>query len=649
VNSFLRFLGQYLSPDNFIALVVVIILVCVFVLWVLGLLVLWSRLRARGREMSACKDITKLVESLKTRTIGEGETTPKAELIFTDFCREKSVSKQSPVSNHLRTIFLCGWTETRLEVSELLNHTALDLFKWNNSLRSVLAVFIVVGLLGTLFGLADSLAQLSPALDAKIARQTNEGLTQALGHLLAQMKSAFAPSMWGIFFTILGVLLYGLYLQVACSPVRSMLERLTVSVWVPQLYPTTSQRLIETLQQSEQQMRKGFDTATRVNELVTTVQDEISDFNQNLSRANDIIEPLSQSTAKLNAAATVINEAFAERLNAFSGRFTEDVSRLTQFQGDIRALYQQVIEESEAFHRNTKKTLADQNKRMADLLKGLKTYEDAYLAERGKIDTKLQRFLDEATEANTSTNAENRKLMEQTRDQLIQRLGEIDDTLRKAFSAFTQKLDSFDIPVANAARTIEGTQANFVTVMERIVGDLQQEFHKQNSNNKQQLDALTSLNQRIETLLTQLTQHSETQSVEVHTLSQSIGSLQVDIRKLTANMDVLTSDAGTLSQAVKTIESHAQALGETTQKFAEGSDNVPVLVSSITTLAQSVSVMAQQAQIIRDSASKLADSSNPMATLISQMEVLNQSIKALTQHIQTVAETKSGSLRFWRR
>jgi len=526
--------------------------------------------------------------------------------IFRRFCHEKAIGEMSPLSKHLKSIFLAGCAESRLEVSELLNHTTYELFKWNNILRSVLAVFIVIGLLGTLFGLADSLAQLSPALGTSNPQQTNEGITQALSHLLTQLKSAFAPSIWGVLFTVLGVIFYSIYLRFACSPVKSELERLTLTVLVPQLYPTTSQKMIETLQQSEQQMRKGFETAIKVNELVTSVQSKISDFNQNLREANRVTNTLTVSVSQINQAAGVINEAFAQRLSNFSGEFSDNVSRLTSFQEDIRTLYQQMIDESETFQKSTRATLEAQNTRFVDILKALKSYEDAYIAERGQIDSKLKQFWDEATEANTSLNAKNRELVEQIRDQLTTKLGEIETTLRVQLLSITQKFDSFDVPIKNAAEKIEGSQEAFAKFMERTVGDLQRQFQRQNDNNKQQLDSLTQLNQRIEGLLTQLAQNSEVQGNDVRVLSQNVGNLTGYIISLTSNINSLTSNAGSLNQSVSAIEQHVQTLGAATQKFSETS-NIPLLISNIGALNQSVRAIAQHAQTLGEAAKMLVE------------------------------------------
>ena len=271
----------------------------------------------------------------------ETDTNP----IFRDFCAERSLDQNSFISKHLKSIFLAGWDESHLEVSELINHTASNLFRWNSLLRSVLAIFIVIGLLGTLFGLTDSLVELSPALKVSAETQTStengkasapidvdsensRQMTEALSDLMDDIKGAFAPSIAGVFFTILGVILYSIFLRFACHPVKSMLEQSTLTIWAPQLYPTTSQKLIQTLQQSESQMQKGFETAAQFSESVKKVHGNIDEFNISLSQASAITQPLSNSVTQINKAASdistaadVLNTDFTESLDKFSTEF----------------------------------------------------------------------------------------------------------------------------------------------------------------------------------------------------------------------------------------------------------------------------------------------------------------------------------------
>ena len=363
---------NYLFPTNPIAFGIVTLLYCLFFLWCAILVIRWIRLVTIRKQISKNEDVQELVNTRQERDneLEENKQKARAEAAFSEFCEKQSLHENTPVALHLKSIFLAGWNESRLEVSELINHTTSNLLKWNGLLRSVLAVFIVIGLLGTLFGLTDSLTSItrvSPVLETSVTDETstgnNEEMTQALSQLFHEMKGALAPSISGIIFTILGIIVYNVYLQWVCHPVESTLERLTLTVWIPQLYPTPSQRLIQTLQQSEQQMRSGYQTATRVGELVGTVQNNISDFNENLSRANAITQPLSESVSQINIAADVLNEAFAKKLGAFLQQLTERVTRLTDFQVQVQNLYQQLKDESDTFQHGANQRLDQQNQK----------------------------------------------------------------------------------------------------------------------------------------------------------------------------------------------------------------------------------------------------------------------------------------------
>ena len=370
------FFSEYLFPKDPIAFGIIAFLIGFFFVWFIGLIRYWRWLRAEREQIENSQNIQPLAVVRQKRDPERENSNSKAgaEEAFHEFCEERSLGKRSPITKHLQAIFLAGWDESRLEVGELINHTTSILFRWNNLFRSVLAVFIVIGLLGTLSGLADSLTKLSPALKASMANEASiekneesaanetatensERMTQALGGLLDKMKGALAPSIWGIIFTIVGVIFYGFYLQSACHPVKSALERLTLTVWVPELYPTTSQKLVQTLQQSQSQMRQGFETAAQFSESVGTVQSNISEFNESLTQASAITQPLSDSVTQINKAASdistaanVLNTGFTESLNKFSGvlntgfkeildkfskEFASSVTYLTGFQAFV--------------------------------------------------------------------------------------------------------------------------------------------------------------------------------------------------------------------------------------------------------------------------------------------------------------------------
>ena len=527
--------SEYLSPTNPIASGIVTFLQIIFFFWFAGMVAYGLWLLAKWRQINKNENVQSLVKVRREqdRELEESEQKARAEEGFREFCKQQTLPESSSIAKHLKAIFFAGWEESRLEVSELIKHTTSNLFKWNSLLRSVLAVFIVIGLLGTLFGLTDSLTQLSPALEAsatdETAAENGKKMTQALSGLLNEMKGAFAPSILGIIFTVFGVIIYNVYLQLVCRPVESILERLTLTIWVPQLYPTTSQKLIQTLQQSEQQMRSGYRTATQVGKLVETVQSNISDFSKNLNRANAITRPLSGSVSQINTAADVLGK--------FSQDFSKNVTRLTGFQDEIRNLHQQ-------FQKDADQKLDEQNQNLVETLNALKSYEDRYIAARQQIDETLENFIKEATGANTSINTTNREL-----------IGKIQGQLTTDLSKLNDQLSSLDAPIKEAADQIRGTFQNLVQHVRRTISDLQMEIKAQNQNYANQLEAVLNLNRGILTLLENLDKNSRNQETEVSKLSTAVDSLTGNINGLTTAIESLTLNSGTLGKSLRATES----------------------------------------------------------------------------------------------
>ena len=669
------FFSEHLSPTNPIASGIVTFLQCFFLIWFIGLIVYWVWLSRKSKQIEKNQSIQPLVVARQERDLGreDNEAETDADKMFHEFCEEQSLDEGSPITKHLKAIFLAGWDESRLEVSELINHTTSNLFRWNSLFRSVLAVFIVIGLLGTLFGLTDSLKDLSPALKKSAAIETStensERMTQALSVLMDEIKGAFAPSIWGIIFTIVGVILYGIYLQIACHPVKSILERLTLTVWVPQLYPTTSQKLIQTLQQSESQMRKGFETAAQFSESVGTVQSNISEFNESLTQASAITQPLSNSVAQINKAASnistaanVLNTGFTESLNKFSGvlntgfkeildkfskEFASSVTHLTGFQDEIRNLHQQFQKASNQKLDQQTQKLEEQNQNLATTLDVLKNYEKLYVDSCQQIDDTLQKFLNETTEASTNIettnreflkeiNATNREWIKEIQSQLKTDLAIIQPTLKKELNSLTGQLTSdlkevqraldekltaltdqlkfFQLPIEKTADQIEGIIDSFTRIMGGVVNDLQSEFQKQNERiekqNKsyeEQLTGVKNLNESVVNLLDQLDESSKNQKNAVSVLSSNVGELTADTQNLAAAITSFTSDSGAISHSVAAIEKHAGTLGTASQQFVEKVEKADVtpLTANIGRLNTAINEISQNSRTLANAVNQL--------------------------------------------
>ena len=545
---------EYFWPDNPVAKGVVIFLICLFVVWLTRLVSsfvgLWV-FRARAEQ---CADVEILSEALQGKAdqdeessqkevgnvpdAGPGSVPLEAESAFFKFCQVKSLRERSPLCKHIRAIFHAGWRESRLDVGELTKNTTNQLFQRNNVLRALLALFIVIGLFGTLFGLGHSLAQLAPALDEALKTPGSGGrspIVEALKVLLTNLKSAFAPSICGVGLTIVGVIIFSVYLRVGCAPAKTTLDSLTLTTWVPQLMPTAPQRL---LQLSEERVRDSFKAAHEVAEFAKSIKKEAGEFSGNLESANKVLTGLDGS---------------ASQIDGFANKFAEGVGKLTSFQEEIRSLYKQMQNESKAFQKNVKESisgseefhkrvqdiLSDQNRELEKVLKALNTYEKAYVEERGQIDAKMKGVLDAAKKAFGGIDAKNQELVKKIGEPLVKKLGEMEETMLAGLAGIRQQLAAFDKPMTRAAEKIEGSFEVFDRRTDTLLKELQQEFQKQNEESKTQTENVSKLSEEIVKALDSLSKNAQTQGASAQGFKESADKLAGDVASLGSRIESL--------------------------------------------------------------------------------------------------------------
>ena len=673
------FFSEYLSPANAIALVIVICLFCFFIAWLAGLITYWFMLSKKKRQIENNQDIQPLVTARQERDRGrnDNEAETDANPVFQGFCAERSLSENSFISKHLKAIFLAGWNESRLEVSELINHTTSNLFRWNSLLRSVLAIFIVIGLLGTLFGLTDSLVELSPALKASAETQTateNGGsgaatdadsensrqMTKALSDLMDDIKGAFAPSIAGVFFTVLGVILYGIFLRFACHPVKSMLEQSTLTIWVPQLYPTTSQKLIQTLQESEAQMRSGYETAVRVDGLVENIQTNVDEFNKSLTQANAITEPLAESGTKINAAASaistaaaelnqgfteslndfadVLNRGFLQSLSEFSEKFTSSVTQLTGFQDEIRKLHQEFQEAANQKLDQQTEKLNQQNQNLiqasnalGQVLNVLKDYETAYIDSRQQLDETLQAFISKATETNTSIYTENREWFEKMNADNHQQISAMQkhlegnlqtlkqnlvNELKNVSSGLAENLGDFQEALDSRLEVLNERLENFDTPLKETVEEIKGVFDER----------LTTLNERLEKFPEPIQKSADQMRdtfADLATFMRGIvGNLQREIIEQNEKYEAQLTGVKSLNESVKNLLTQ---LDESSKNQKEAVNTLSTNVGGLTTDIQSLDAA------IKSFTSDSGDISQSIGAIKGHVETLGNASRELVQ------------------
>ena len=566
---------EYLSPENPIAQLIVSFLFLTFLLWIAGLVASSLYLMKCKREIEVCSDVEQLREERIQRSREsdgkDGIVETEASLgslasVFLSYCESKSINERSPIARHLRAVFFGGFKESRLEIGELLAHSTSELFPWNSLFRSVLTSFVVIGLLGTLFGLADSLAGLTPMMGTNVSVQSSQSIVNGLKDLLTDLKSAFAPSIWGIALTVAGIFFHSVYLRAVCQPVKGMLEYLTLTEWVPQLFPTTAQKLIETIQQNEQQIVKVQEVIERAD----TIAGHISDFERNVQNVNQTAETLGSSLGEVNQASRHISQGLSQvtgQLGSFGEEFGRNVGDLVSFQGELRALYNQILVESSEFRESSLGAFEEQNRRLEDILGNLVRYQEAYST---------------AVQENAAVGNRNIELLDHVQGELREGFTVIGETIRDQFGDLARTMQQSgsrsEALLSEAATRLTASQETFDRRMTEVVGGLQREFERQNENNSTQLVALGSLNEQIVDLLTHLNENSQDQGERLQEFSTQVVDLKGTVTDLNSNIEQLpgyidnlghfASSLGTLpgpiTDLAQTIERLPGRLGERT-------------------------------------------------------------------------------------
>jgi hypothetical protein len=560
---------QYFWPSNAFAEFLVVVLTITFGYWILKFISTWRELKQLQQKINSCRDVTLLINT-KTLTVkstaeveagaNKKKNVPTEEtieppvnpdLIFENFCKKKEIPIDSPLAEHVRMIYHAGLTDNRLDVGELLKHTTSSIFRNSNLLKGILASFIIVGLLGTLIGLADSLAELLPS-GSTSGEQASISMP-ALVDLLTKLKGAFAPSICGVLFTVLGMIGFTIYLQAICNPLKNTLDQLTLKVWMPKLFPTTTQKMLETLELSEEQMQKNFEAAKEVAVFAKTIKTDVVTFGANLEKTTKSMDTVNNSSSQ-----------FGQVVN----RFAKSVDKITSFQEEIKGLYEQLIKDSGvfkenvdtnvqqaiAFQKDTVQVFHDHNEQVKALIKELDAYESDYIAKRQLVDTKISEVLNEAREAFNATSAKDRLVLEamgnlvggkidtnlgELSGKLESSLGEISGRLESNLGAINEKLinglteiqmrfNSFDIPMNKAADQIAGALETVVRRTETITRELQKAFK----------DSTEEMNNRVNKQLVEYAnQNKQLSPSDITALNSNLGNLAVAIKVLNERLE----------------------------------------------------------------------------------------------------------------
>jgi len=326
---------EYFRPENPIALAIVYILWGVFVVWLLSLVRGGARIGRHGRSIQALVHATAdLVAAQRERQDRrarglKSDTTPSDE--FRSHLPPE-VAQDEPVAIHLENIYAAGCSESRLDIGELLSNTERMISQGDSVRLHFLSIFLIIGLLGTLFGLADSILALLLLLKQDADVGSN------LAALLGSLKGAFAPSISGVLTSIVGTGVLAVYNRAYVSPLIGQLREATINFWVPELYPTTGQVAAEAAQRSLEAAGRVIKSSERISEdtekLASTLKSAVEDTQSYATAIDTLSGAIQAATAPVAAALAGITTQLT--------RFDEAMARWAQFEKTLQTLHEEL-------------------------------------------------------------------------------------------------------------------------------------------------------------------------------------------------------------------------------------------------------------------------------------------------------------------
>ena len=218
------------------------------------------------------------------------------------------------ISEHLRNILMSGLFESRLEAEALIKHTELKLFNESIRLKNILSSFIVIGLLGTLIGMSDSLGKFN---------EESINITKLVSQ---DLPSAFIPSIWGVISTIVGMMFYSRLVHSYYTPLKTTLEHVTLNSWIPQLCPSIADIVVDKLEDNANRVEKQFADAAIVAEFARDVQSELAPFRESIRKADQALARIEPIIDESGAAVRLLNN-YAEKLTMFSDTFLKGMDK----------------------------------------------------------------------------------------------------------------------------------------------------------------------------------------------------------------------------------------------------------------------------------------------------------------------------------
>lgn len=362
----------------------------------------------------------------------------------------------APLFDHLKAIYDAGHKSSRLDADLLVKNTVNKILAGVDTIRTTISLFLVIGILGTLVGLAISIGSFNG--DGFIISTQSNNTAAELSTLFLNLKGAFAPSMWGVFCTIVFVAGFTFFIQEgAINRLSEKLTNSTINIWLPVLYPTDFQK-------GENTMAKIKDTLNQASGINTGAQDLL----HNLTEANQTIAALKQTTEAVTASNATFIEG-ARKMDQLKNTLAQIHQQFEQQNAEITSHINDLAQETFKSSELINSQYAAQSEKLATIISNFSAenaknnadLKAAYVEQAHQIDTLISSF-SQASTANTVSIKESYVAQAAQLDNVINALKVYDDNYMKMHHSMQDTLQQcIDANIA-ATRSMEERESHLI-------------------------------------------------------------------------------------------------------------------------------------------------------------------------------------------
>lgn len=507
---------EYIIPNEWVLRLIILFMWIVAGAVIRRMIKLRQTASANLAMLDKTEDVSLLEQSLLQNKVDYNELFAKYEA-----SKEKTAATEV-LFEHIRAIYAAGIKSSRLDADLLVKNSIDKIFSGVDFLKTSISLFLVIGILGTLVGLAISIGGFNGANFIMTGQASTSATATELSSLFGNLRGAFAPSMWGVFFTISFVFIYSWFIQEQC--INRLTEKLTINTirhWLPVLYPTDFQRSDNSIAK----LNTTIKNAEGINKGVVDLQDNLDKSNATVKALSDMSDSIQRAARDFELSATKITDIqkLYDELRASNTAFNASLKDLvTASKEDMKESYDAYLKQGNDLQDKINAlayVMKEQNGVLGTVSEQLTSYNDTLLKNVNQIINAAQGTInaaDKVMRENAETTGKSLDTMQQsaqtlkesavayikTKDDLIRGVSEpVQKALEDNKQAVAVQLDS----VAKSLHNIDGRMGESVKeiskMLESAYNNMEQLLAENKTNSSNDiLKALHELNGNIQKL-----------------------------------------------------------------------------------------------------------------------------------------------------